>query len=421
MNVDDKQCTSCLSFQTAINYNNLYTCVNSSRSISRYRLQDGTYDCFHHDDESFGFQMACSFNLTDRIQCPRGCIPRRNFQGQQYDEVCHSIELSLVGQCLSPVEDHAFGCEFLRSGSAVWTNEKSVDIFRFWQMCDGHPTYPNADDEEYCNYWKHTCNRRGEKCNGHWDCFDGSDEVQCQTGRKSLCHDDHHYCFIGSELTCIDSDKIGDGKIDCLGATDERDNYCLLKYPNQATRRFRCANSIECVSVEHVCDGHIDCAEGDDELPCPWRASLVGKPDCPNGTFACRNERKCRFNGRDRCMKKKFDENKCSENEETWFCDLIDSPRVYSPLSLSDFNQFPLYEKHIDIIKMENPNSSAVSVKVPTMRKIDEAVYVNILLFFVLMNEKNLLNFLFLEKMWSNSAILKCRNQVQKLTFLRDM
>jgi hypothetical protein len=64
--------------------------------------------------------------------------------------------------------------------------------------------------------------------------------------------------------------QVGDERIDCLGATDERDGFCFLKYPFEYSRRFRCMNSSICVRIENIGDGESHCPSEDDELPFPW-------------------------------------------------------------------------------------------------------------------------------------------------------
>jgi hypothetical protein len=317
-------------------------------------------DCPERDDESFSYKTACSFDLKDRMQCPTGCIRRNQVQARQPNDVCYSSEFSRIGKCLNPMNHHAFGfgCEWLRTGSMVWKDD-AMDIFRFWQMCDGRATYINAEDERHCDIWKRTCNRVGDICNGHWDCFDGSDEANCESNNSPRCDNGFQYCFTFSQLTCISVSKIGDGIIDCLGATDERNNYCLYKYPNEPTRRFRCANSDKCVEVERICDGYVDCSQEDDELICPWRRRLINNQSCSRGMFACENEPYCRINGRDRCKTTTLNTKLCRGGEDKWFCDLTDGSGIFSFVSLNKYEQFPPYERFITIdIDQSNVNNS---------------------------------------------------------------
>jgi hypothetical protein len=257
-------------------------------------------------------------------------------------------------RCSNPKYNDAFGCEWLRSGSVLTKNERLSDIFRFWELCDGVVHDQDADDERQCDVWKHTCNRRNERCNGHWDCFDGSDEIGCENIYEFDIPVDYRYCFTATELIYIHVSRVGDGRIDCLGATDERDNYCLFKYPNQPSRRFRCAKSSDCVFIWDICDGYPHCPNGDDELPCPWRARLNNNINCSIGKFACSDEQICRIHGKDRCRNYKKKKGLCNKQEDLWFCDLIDAERIFTPVTLDSFNQFPLYERTNSLINMQD-------------------------------------------------------------------
>jgi hypothetical protein len=292
-------------------------------------------------------------------------------QARQPRDVCYSSELSLVGKCSNPIENHDFACEWLRTGSMVWKDD-SMELFRFWQMCDGRATYTNAEDERHCDVWKGTCNRLGDRCNGHWDCLDGSDEVNCKDNNSPKCNDGYRYCFTFRKLTCISVSKIGDGIIDCLGATDERNGYCLYKHPKEPTRRFHCANSSRCVKIEHICDGYAHCPKRDDELMCPWRQHLIGTPSCPQGMFACRGHSHCHIDGRDRCKKTASKSNLCQQGEDKWFCDLIDNSPVFSFVSMTSYSQFPPYEKFTAIDPDISNGKDLMHVKSSIITKNDD-------------------------------------------------
>ncbi|CAF1016974.1 unnamed protein product [Adineta steineri] len=340
-----------LSTQFEVNEKNLYKCSKSNRSISLYRLKDGTYDCPYHDDESFTYEKVCSFNLTDRMLCSEGCLPKRDVLAQNPGDICYSSELSHITECRSPTNKYNFGCQWIRAGLQIPRSENDLDIFQFWKICDGQVDDPDASDERNCELWKKTCNRRNEQCNYYWDCIDGSDEHSCDYNKDSLfISPDYYYCFTSTGLKYIHIKQVGDGQIDCLGATDERDGYCLMKYPDSPSQRFRCTNSSKCILVEHVCDGKNHCPNGDDELPCPWRTKLINTKYCSEGKFACQNSFNCSIDGKQRCQGDSRGQSRCKNQEDLWFCDLIDYERIYKPASLDGFNQFPFYEKSFTII-----------------------------------------------------------------------
>ena len=278
-------------------------------------------------------------NLISHIE-PDVSVPNKNI-------LCdfHSAELITLGRgCKAPEDEIA--CQLVRG---TFENHCLLsNAFLFQQACDGYAGQPDASDEQDCTSWRQTCNRRSVICNQHWYCIDESENARCSSSIYSpiKCPDDYRYCF-APHLTCLHISKIGNGETDCLGATDERD-FCLLKYPHESTRRFRCANSTECILFEHICDGQAHCPEHDDELPCPWRERLVGTAGCSNGTFACQNDATCRVDGRVRCNQRRVCYSKSIE--DWWFCDLISQKSEYLPLSKNGFSQLPPYKHNSPLL-----------------------------------------------------------------------
>jgi hypothetical protein len=66
--------------------------------------------------------------------------------------------------------------------------------------------------------------------------------------------------------------------------------------------------------------------------------------------------------------------NQCKRNELRWFCDLIDCPPIYKPISLSEFNQFPLYERHQQYFEINTKHSPNVLTNLSITRNIARAV-----------------------------------------------
>ncbi|CAF4150770.1 unnamed protein product [Rotaria sp. Silwood2] len=221
----------------------LYACKNSSKYISKHRLFDGISDCFLNDDEQIS-EWSCSLNEPYRFQC--------------LDDVqCPSISL-LKNVCQS--ERH-----------------KTFDQILFYEICnrvtDVSPMIINDrvhSDETDCENWP--CNNVYTRCDGFWSCTDENDEKNCT---RPLCPEQFLPCISthNSTLICLPANQVGNGIIDCLGASDELE-YCRQKYINEQTYRFYCQNDTTCIEHYQLCDGVEDCLLGDDEKFCGNRSQL---------------------------------------------------------------------------------------------------------------------------------------------------
>lgn len=93
-----------------------------------------------------------------------------------------------------------------------------------------------------------TCYLESWRCDGEADCFDKSDEINCN--RNISCSEDKFECSNGQ---CIDISWRCDGEIDC--PNDElncRDNGTIL---NCKPNSFKCADGKMCIPSSWQCDG----------------------------------------------------------------------------------------------------------------------------------------------------------------------
>ena len=249
--------------------NLLYCCKNSSKCISKHRIVDGIADCYLNDDER-EFELSCSMNDTFRFKCSNGTM-------------CHS-----------PLFDRDICPRII---------ERHFDEILFQEICDqivhASPVIVNGinyTDETDCEHWP--CKNQYTRSNNFWNCPNGEDEANYT---KFYCPPHFLDCVspLNYTLICLPSNRVNNGIIDCLGASDEL-QYCHKNaafdefYPG-----FRCWNHSSCVRDTDLCDKRQDCPFGDDEIFCGnhtdvedilcrlgtlkrFRFSLVNSPTYPS-------------------------------------------------------------------------------------------------------------------------------------------
>lgn len=94
------------------------------------------------------------------------------------------------------------------------------------------------------------CHPITKKCDGHDDCGDGSDEMNCN------CTCSNGFTCMSS-CDCIDPKRVCDSYADCKDGSDEKNCSCAIG-------EYTCRGGI-CLNATRLCDGSIDCAFGDDE------------------------------------------------------------------------------------------------------------------------------------------------------------
>ncbi|CAF1508291.1 unnamed protein product [Didymodactylos carnosus] len=86
-----------------------------------------------------------------------------------------------------------------------------------------------------------------------WNCFDGADEVDCDPSPLLNCSHHHRICVSPktNQFICLPLKKANDGKIGCLGGTDEPKlcrsnnfkstgwNFCRLNNKTESCESFR--------------------------------------------------------------------------------------------------------------------------------------------------------------------------------------
>ena len=120
------------------------------------------------------------------------------------------------------------------------------------------------DEEPAClegEEWKCAdglCIPREKRCDGHFNCYDHSDEANCNP-----CPLSEGYFHCGNETSCLDPSKRCNGIFDCWDGSDE--HLCIPGC--DAETEFTCSPSGRCIEKGQFCDGVNDC-EDDEPVGC---------------------------------------------------------------------------------------------------------------------------------------------------------
>ncbi|XP_011302822.1 uncharacterized protein [Fopius arisanus] len=201
-------------------------------------------------------------------------------------EVCVALVDEDVPVCRIALDSmDPTGCAGLCIVNRQKCHRLDVDAFRCVEV-----QHNCLDNEWTCS--NSLCIPSVKRCDGHMNCYDHSDEYNCNCDLQT-----HFQC--GNETSCLPLEKRCDGKIDCWDATDEI-NCTLgddLGWSCPSSNEYTCSNG-QCILKSRFCDGLRDCTDGTDEpRGCRGR--------CNKHEFTCRNGRcitrnfKC--NGIDDC------------------------------------------------------------------------------------------------------------------------
>ncbi|XP_071956227.1 uncharacterized protein [Antedon mediterranea] len=115
-------------------------------------------------------------------------------------------------------------------------------------ICNIHWSGDNCQEPtkhpSMCGAWEFPCSNGGctfarNRCDGRWDCKDGSDEESCVTIKpQPPCRPGMYFCHDNS---CIPSFRHCDGFVDCVNETDEIDcpNYQAVTQPSVVTTSYK--------------------------------------------------------------------------------------------------------------------------------------------------------------------------------------
>ncbi|CAF1037002.1 unnamed protein product [Adineta ricciae] len=205
-------------------------CAKTNRCIPKRRIMDGVVDCYHAFDESLSID-SCALN-------------------DQYRFPCTSEQ-----KCLAPilVDDKKIHCNNREDETSLMGVARDIHKLPFIAFCDGKNdllSVNNETEETHCEAWP--CANAYTRCNQYWNCPNGIDEVNCSS--VSSCPVNHHPCLLPHthKMGCLHIDRVEDGIMDCLGATDEP-SYCKAFDAGNKFLHYHCWNDTKCVSVSTAC------------------------------------------------------------------------------------------------------------------------------------------------------------------------
>jgi hypothetical protein len=256
--------SSCNSITTnplvTCNGSHVYQCKNSSKCIPKLYVGDGIPDCAYNDDEEQAtFDELCmtdQSNLFFKCQTTNRCIRRDQVEDYRCD--CPVDEYDLC-------DDENLRLNEIRR-TITFSNICNGFVDLLPVMIDGQI----ETDETNCEYWP--CNNTYTRCDGYWNCLDGSDEINCDPSPLIQCPPYHHICVssVTNQLMCLPIERANDGSIDCLGGTDEPSLCPVINDHYNKEKKFYCDRDGDpsCIQPWLLCDGTVDCKNGDDEQFC---------------------------------------------------------------------------------------------------------------------------------------------------------
>ena len=117
-----------------------------------------------------------------------------------------------------------------------------------------------------------------ERCNGHQECRDSSDEV---CGCEDYCTGEAEHRCVDNTCLMLSADPRCDGEFQCPDGSDEFSCPQAVCPPGQ----WRCYTGL-CIPASLLCDGVPQCPDLSDEVECSGSVD-IGVRDCEADQFRC--------------------------------------------------------------------------------------------------------------------------------------
>ncbi|KAK8724240.1 hypothetical protein OTU49_011302, partial [Cherax quadricarinatus] len=279
------------------NSSELINCANTTNCIHPKWICDGANDCWDNSDEQDCPTITAP---VESSSCPSGTHQCRNGRCIAALFICDGDNDCKDENATAPSSDEA-SCNYTCSEDQLTCADGNC-IPNIW-LCDAHKDCADGSDEpedcgtKVCEEHEFKCNTTGRcipqkwVCDGDNDCGEGAADENppqgCPQPVGIACPPGQFICPLVNQYDqrCLPLEYHCDGHEDCWDGSDEPDScpphVCL-------DSQFKC-NTGKCIPTVWVCNGRNDCSDLSDEANCTANVTMLEDSECPEGKFKCDN------------------------------------------------------------------------------------------------------------------------------------